>query len=234
MFGLAAARRASRPTSRQQHRANHSIPRRHRHTNSKEIARGPSNCVTSDIQMLRISGLFLACALCVSMAQQQYVVTTVAGGGAPPVTSIAADNLVGLVTAVATDPAGAVYIGAENCVFKIDSSGTMTRIAGTGRAGFSGDGGAAVNAQLGQVYGLAFDGKGSLLIADSGASVIRRVTGGVISTVPGSAIAAIGLPIRAAIGPSGDIFISDPHANLVWKISPAGALSIFAGNSDFG
>ncbi len=184
--------------------------------------------------MLRISGLFLACALCVSMAQQQYVVTTVAGGGAPPVTSIAADNLVGLVTAVATDPAGAVYIGAENCVFKIDSSGTMTRIAGTGRAGFSGDGGAAVNAQLGQVYGLAFDGKGSLLIADSGASVIRRVTGGVISTVPGSAIAAIGLPIRAAIGPSGDIFISDPHANLVWKISPAGALSIFAGNSDFG
>jgi hypothetical protein len=88
---------------------------------------------------------------------------------------------------IATDTAGNVYFSSLNCVFKLDMSGVVTRIAGTSRPGFSGDGGPATSAQLHNPAGLAIDSAGNLFIVDSGNDRIRRVSpDGVITTVAGN------------------------------------------------
>ena len=80
---------------------------------------------------------------------QQYVISTIVGG-APPPTPIAAVNAsIGLTYGVATDAAGNVYFTSDNCVFRLEQqNGVLTRVAGNSRAGYSGDGGPAINAQL--------------------------------------------------------------------------------------
>ena len=82
----------------------------------------------------------VVCLLSTLTAAQQYIVSTVAGGVAQ--TSPAVGNSVSLSMAfgLATDAAGNVYFSAAYCVFKLDPNGIMTRIAGTGKPGYSGDG----------------------------------------------------------------------------------------------
>ena len=70
---------------------------------------------------------------------------------------------------------------------KVNSSGTITTVAGSGVAGFSGDGGLATNASLQFPLGMAMDSLGNLYIADGDNNRIRRVSpGGVITTVAGN------------------------------------------------
>jgi sugar lactone lactonase YvrE len=152
---------------------------------------------------------------------------------------VAAQALVGQVSAVVADSSGNVYFSAENCVFKIDSTGEMTRIAGNGRIGYSGDGDSTLNGQLSFPGGLALDADGNLYIADSGNEVIRQVTpDSVITTIPGSSVPpGLGFlsPISSvAVAASGDILISNRYSNAVWKVSPLGAISRFAGNGEGG
>ena len=58
---------------------------------------------------------------------------------------------------------------------KVDGSGTITTVAGTGTAGFSGDGGPATSAELNGPDGVAVDGSGNLYIADSDNHRVRKV-----------------------------------------------------------
>jgi sugar lactone lactonase YvrE len=68
----------------------------------------------------------------------------------------------------------------------MNSAGVLTRVAGTGVAGYSGDGGPALQAQLNDPRGLAFDPFGNLYIAEWRNQVVRKVTpGGTITTVAG-------------------------------------------------
>src|SRR5262245_54596169 len=107
---------------------------------------------------------------------QQYVISTIAGG-APPPTPIAGVNAdIGPTYAVATDATGNVYFSiSDNCVFRLDQNGVVTRVAGNSRVGDSGDGGLAINAQLSGPRGVAVDGAGNLFIADA-SSRIRKVS----------------------------------------------------------
>ena len=57
------------------------------------------------------------------------------------------------------------------------SAGDIYTVAGTGTAGFSGDGGPATSARLDEPFGLAVDAAGNLLIADTGNNRIREMTG---------------------------------------------------------
>lgn len=68
------------------------------------------------------------------------------------------------------------------------SSGVITTVAGTGKAGFSGDGGPAVKAELRQPHSIALDQAGNLYICDIGNHRIRRVEAetGLISTFAGT------------------------------------------------
>ena len=90
---------------------------------------------------------------------------------------------------VAVDSAGNVYIADtwNQRIRKIDSTGTITTIAGTGEFGFSGDGGPAVEAELYSPYGVAVDGAGNLYIADASNNGIRKVDStGTITTIAGT------------------------------------------------
>jgi trimeric autotransporter adhesin len=85
------------------------------------------------------------------------------------------------------DAAGNLYIADwENNRIRRVSNGVIDTIAGTGIAGYSGDGGDATSAQLAAPQGVALDAAGELYIADSGNSCIRKVSGGVITTVAGN------------------------------------------------
>ena len=79
---------------------------------------------------------------------------------------------------VAVDGGGNLFIAdtANDRIRKVDSTGTITTIAGTGEYGFSGDGGPAAEAQLRRPSGVAVDGGGNLFIADTNNHRIRLLT----------------------------------------------------------
>jgi sugar lactone lactonase YvrE len=99
------------------------------------------------------------------------IITTVAGTGPDGVFSHP-DGI-----AVAAD--GTLFVGDKlhYSVRKVATDGTLTTIAGTGTRGLSGDGGPAVDAQLGSVARVTLDRDGSLLIADQTNATVRRLVG---------------------------------------------------------
>ena len=92
-------------------------------------------------------------------------------------------------TGIAFDGAGSLYVAdtGNNRVRKVTAAGIVTTVAGSGAQGYSGDGGLAVQADLNQPTGIAFDSGGNLYIADWGNQRIRKVSsgGGNISTAAG-------------------------------------------------
>jgi sugar lactone lactonase YvrE len=148
------------------------------------------------------------------------IITTVAGSGkstgfAPlgdggPATSAALGGPVG----VAVDSVGNLYIADSGLnssfsptswVRKVDTSGTITTVAGGAGMGFSGDGGPATSAMLNSPNGVAVDGAGNLYIADTQNHRIRMVdTNGIITTVAGNGTGLFaGVNVYGAIGDSG-------------------------------
>ena len=132
----------------------------------------------------RVLGFLLFCG---SVWAQQYVISTIAGGAPPATPARRRPHPIGDPTRLAADAAGNVYFGSLHSVFKVDAGGTMTRFAGNGRAGNSGDGGPAAAAQLSFPMGIAVDAAGNVFVADRDASVVRRIAAnGTISTVAGN------------------------------------------------
>jgi sugar lactone lactonase YvrE len=122
---------------------------------------------------------------------QTGIITTIAGTGDAGVTgnggpAAAAELSEPRTLAVAPD--GSIYFTEpkENIVRRIDPNGVMSLVAGTGKAGFSGDGGPATKAQLNFNRGVNVDGAGTVWIADSLNQRIRKVDAqGIITTVAG-------------------------------------------------
>ena len=120
------------------------------------------------------------------------IITTVAGNG---IAGFGGDNgpasqaQLNHPEGVAVDASGNLYIAdtGNNRIRKVSPNGIITTVAGTGIAGFSGDGGPATQAQLNQPEGVAVDASGNLFIADTDNDRIREVrTDGVIVTVAGN------------------------------------------------
>jgi sugar lactone lactonase YvrE len=146
---------------------------------------------------------------------------------------------------VAVDSEGQIYISqiGFDRVRRIGKDGIITTFAGTGAAGFSGDGGLATSAMLADPGGLAFDRSGNLYIADNTNRRIRRVTpAGVIETFAGDGqnrFFGDGGPARAgsfrtpfglAFLPNGDLLVADFSDNRVRRIDGSGTMHTFAGN----
>ena len=116
--------------------------------------------------------------------------------------------------ALAVDLAGNIYAGYLAClnctnisaasVLKIEPSGTITRIAGNGTVGYSGDGGLATSAQLSGVAGLAVDSTGNVYFSDGNAVRVLRPIAGPYPTVDAITNAASNL--LAPLAP-GEIFV---------------------------
>jgi len=144
---------------------------------------------------------------------------------------------------VAVDAAGNIYIAdTHNQRVRKISDATITTIAGTGVAGFSGDSGPAVSALLSNPTALAVDLSGNLYIADTDNHRIRKVSGATITTVAGNgeqafsgdgaaAIAAgIDSPNGVAVDAAGTIYIGDTHNQRVRFVNALGTISTLAGN----
>jgi hypothetical protein len=107
-------------------------------------------------------------------------ITTVAGTGSAGYSGdggLAASAQLNEPIAVVSDSTGNIFIadGWNNRVRKVATDGTISTIAGTGSAGFSGDGGTATGAQLNNPYGVATR-SGSVYIADNANNRVRYVT----------------------------------------------------------
>lgn len=174
-----------------------------------------------------------------TLLAQSYVISTVAGGSPAPAAAAATSTAIGLPGRVHVDSHGNVYFTALNSVFKM-SSGVITRIAGNGRQGYSGDGGPATSAQLNQPQGIAFDSAGDMYIADTDNQRVRMVAAatGIITTVAGNGQAGINgdygpaiqavlhLPTAVAVDASGNLYICDSANNTIRQVSPVTGLII--------
>jgi sugar lactone lactonase YvrE len=126
-------------------------------------------------------------------------------------------------------------------------SGIIITVAGNGTNGFSGDGGAATNAELRRPSGVAVDATGNLFIADCNNQRIRKVsTNGIINTVAGNGTggyygdggvatnAELYSPSGVAVDTTGNLFIADYYNNRIRKVGTNGIISTLAGNGTNG
>ena len=119
------------------------------------------------------------------------IITTIAGGGGPSLGDggPAVQARLNFPAGVAVDAKGVVYIADtfNHRIRRVGPDRIITTVAGRGTAGFSGDGGPAVQAQLNLPSGVAVDAKGNVYIADSNNHRIRLVSpDGIITTFAGS------------------------------------------------
>ncbi|HEY6424868.1 MAG TPA: protein kinase [Pseudonocardiaceae bacterium] len=169
--------------------------------------------------------------------------------GWPGQTLATETRLIGQVAEVAIDPAGGVYlstIGDDHRIFKVEQSGTIRTIAGTGTKGDSGDGGPATDARLWMPEGLAV-GAGNLYVADTGNNRIRKIDpAGTITTIAGNGtkgstgdggpavLAQLSYPIDVAFDRSGNLYVAESTGKRIRKIDPNGLISTVAGTGDEG
>jgi RHS repeat-associated protein len=150
---------------------------------------------------------------------------------------------------VAVDNQGNIFIADpyNHCIRKVDPSGTITTVAGTGERGYSGDGGPATQAKLYYPHGVAVDSQGNIFIADSFNYRIRKVDpSGTITTVAGSGEqgysgdggpatqAKLRNPQEIAVDSQGNIFIANPLKNCIRKVDPSGTITTVAGTGERG
>jgi sugar lactone lactonase YvrE len=194
-----------------------------------------------------------------SMTSAPFTITTLAGsintvaganwpyGGVDgaPATSLPLGPTQGL----SLDAAGNLYVAdvGDSVLFTISLSGTFQRIAGTGSAGFSGDGGPARQAMLNAPGGVVVDPQGNIYISEFGNARIRKVNvAGVITTVAGNGAfafsgdggpatsASLNLPQHLALDAAGNLYVADSGNNRVRMITPAGVIMTVAGNGTAG
>jgi hypothetical protein len=183
------------------------------------------------------------------------IISTVAGNGTA---GYSGDG--GLATAagfnytasVVLDGTGNLYIADQgnHRIRKVATNGIITTVAGTGTAGYRGDGGLATAANLANPASVVVDGSGNLYIADYGNNRIRKVAAnGIITTVAGdgshgfsgdgglATTAVLDNPFNVAVDGVGNLYISDTDNQRVRKVTvpsvtikPANSLAVCSGS----
>ena len=201
----------------------------------------------------RVAWLLLPAVL---LAQPgSYTISTIAGTGGTAYSTTAGSSgdgasatnaFLNAPISVAVDSSHNIYIAdSNNNKIRKIAGGIITTLAGKTNAGFSGDGGPAVNALFNSPYALYFDNSGNLFIADLLNQVVREIlaAGGTIQTVAGNNTngyygdngvatnAELSNPFGVAVDSAGRIYISDSNNNRVRVVNPAtGIITTYAGN----
>jgi uncharacterized protein (TIGR03437 family) len=139
----------------------------------------------------------------------------------------------GVIRALAYDPQGNLYIAdrTNRIIRRVAPDGTITRFAGTGQPGFSGDGGPATQARLGWIFGMAANQRG-LFVADADAGRVRLISPqGIISTYAGGATRVpretenvpateitLKVPSGLALDTQGHLYITDTDSHLIRRV----------------
>ncbi|MEZ5672096.1 MAG: NHL repeat-containing protein [Thiotrichaceae bacterium] len=178
-----------------------------------------------------------------------HIITTVAGTGAPGNAGdgkTAVDAQLNFPSGIATDNIGNLYIAdtGNHVIRKVDTAGIITTIAGTGQAGFSGDGGQATKAQLNHPKRVTVSSTGIIYIVDKDNHRIRQIdSNGVITTIVGNnkgysgdngaaTQAQLNSPSDVKIDGRGNLFIADTDNHRIRKVNAAtGVITTVAGTS---
>jgi hypothetical protein len=184
------------------------------------------------------------------------IITTVAGNGS---ITYASDGVAATTTAidpmgVAVDTSGNIYIAdaTNNRVRMVNASGIISTIAGTGFAGWSGDGAAAISAKLDNPMSVALDTHGNLFIGQ-GTSLhfdlyVRKIVlaTGIITTYAGNSSSAYGgadnhLATWAGVTPTGlatdsvgNLYIADRPSSSIRKVNLHDTITTVAGTGMYG
>jgi sugar lactone lactonase YvrE len=124
----------------------------------------------------------------------------------------------------------------------IDTTGVINTLVGTGVGGYSGDGGPATAAQIDRPTGIEIDTAGNLYIADFDNDVVRKVSGGVISTIAGTGTAGfngddipattaqLNSPADVEVDAAGNVYIADFNNHRIRRFDVAtGNITTVAG-----
>jgi pimeloyl-ACP methyl ester carboxylesterase len=179
-------------------------------------------------------------------------VTTIAGTGEKGFSGDggpATEATMSWVRDIAIDDAGNVYFSdsLNHRVRMVDNAGIISTIAGTGKQGFSGDGGPATEARLDHPAGVAVDPKGRIYIADKGNHRVRRINRhGIITTVAGNGgrgydgdgrsakKAALGSLLSVLLDANGNLYITSVDCRCIRMVDPDGIISTIAGTGVWG
>jgi streptogramin lyase len=179
------------------------------------------------------------------------IITTIAGGGGGS-TANAPISAIGVSlnspAGITMDATGNLYFAdySFDMIFKINTQGILSLVAGSGNPNYRGDGGLASATGMNPM-GLKLDASGNIYFADKSNNRIRKIDKtGIITTVAGNGTqgfsgdggsatsAQLNQPVDIAIGDSGIIYISDWWNNRIRKVDPNGVISTFAGNGTSG
>ena len=156
-----------------------------------------------------------------------------------------------LPSAIVFDAAGNLYFAetANHVIRKVDATGDITTIAGTGTQGFSGDAGPATAATFDSPQGLVLDSANNLYLADTHNQRIRRIdaTTGLVTTIAGTGspgfsgddalatAAQLNLPTALALDATGNLYLADTGNHRIRRISATtGIITTIAGTGTQG
>jgi sugar lactone lactonase YvrE len=146
---------------------------------------------------------------------------------------------------VACDAQGNVYVAdaGNNLIRMVTPAGSVTTIAGNDNPGAT-NGAAILAATFNNPTGLTLDKSGNIYVADMLNNLIRKISGGQVTTVAGSdttasingqgTAAAFYFPNSIAVDASGNLYVTEYATNLIRKIDQGGNVTTFAGNGNAG